>query len=139
MDRHEVHRIARVDDGVRLVPRCQPLEMFRQPRHRGVAAVLHTADHRANLFQVFARLPLARPPSLERVRRFIEHELEYFGWWYPIDELQPSRNAQPHALEYKAIIAIERRQIDAGAGECSGKVRCQRLERWIGKPDEARP
>ena len=79
VDCHEVHRISRIDDGVGLVPCGQPLEMFREPRHRGIPAVLYSADHGANFFQVFARLPLPRTPRLEHVRRFIEHELEEFG------------------------------------------------------------
>src|SRR5262245_16139849 len=115
MNRHEADGIAGVDDGIRFVAGREPLDVLSEWWHRRVAAVLDTADHRANFFQVFSRLTHARASRLERISSFIEDELENFGRRQPIDELEPSLHALPCALQHESILAIERRQIDRAA------------------------
>ena len=59
MHGHEAHRVDGVDGGVRFVADRKALEVLGDARERRIAAVLRAADHRAQLLQVFPRLPAA--------------------------------------------------------------------------------
>ena len=61
MHRHQVHRVDRVDDGVRLVAGRQAVEVRGEPGQREVAAVLEAPHEAADLLDVLAR-PRRRLP-----------------------------------------------------------------------------
>ena len=91
--------------------------MVGDPRERRVAAILDAADHAAQLLEVLARLPAARPRELEGVRRFAQHRVEQFRRRQPIDPRQPRGTAARSRSRTRPIFVVEhaRRRRRVGA------------------------
>ena len=90
VDRHQVHGVGRVDDGVGFVAAGHQLrEVVDEPAERGVAAVLDAADQAAHLLQVLARLRQPGPGDLHRIGRLGEHAVDQLGRRQLIGQREP--------------------------------------------------
>ena len=114
--------------------------MVRDARQRRVAAVLHAADERAHLLEVFPRLLPPSAPQLVRVCRFGEDVFEQFRRRDPIRGGDPSRDLDPCVREHGAIVVGQGLEPNGrlDVGQRGGEPRCQDRERRIGHPHEAR-
>ena len=90
--------------------------MVRDPRHGGVAPVLHPPDQTADLLDVLARLPRIAAVQLGVVGRLVERQVEQLRRRNPVDQGGPARNARAGQGEQPPIVGGERLRLRGRLG-----------------------
>ena len=104
MHRHQIDGVQRFEDGIGFVPGSERVEVIRNPRERGIAAILNAADQTAHFFHVFPRLVPPGAPQFVRVRHFGKQLFDQVGGRNAIDPNDPARHVTPGELQRATVI-----------------------------------